>query len=284
MGNWYSAIRDCTAAIRLKPGHARADLYRAEAYCQENRFERALADLEEAVRLFHAIPKLPPVADGDRRGRCILRSTWVRAAKPARRRNWDKAVDSLSKAIEKLKEALAMPTGDRWGFQQQLGRASQDLALARAERGADRAGRREFHEAVVDLNAALELDPSNAQICRLAGLTCAKIACDYRDRGLVLDEREQWATAARYLKRAVELDPDLEYQLRRALPGRPAQSHYGNPDRATVTYATISTGRRGLGAVRVLGVACVALLFLPHPAVSLGMEEDWCRSPSRRSN
>ena len=80
------------------------------------------------------------------------------------------------------------------------------LAQAYREWGSDHANRREFPQAVSDLNMALDLDKDNAQTCRLCGLTCGKMAKTCHDRRLTAEEREQWDDAIKYLKRAIWLE------------------------------------------------------------------------------
>ena len=113
------------------------------------------------------------------------------------------------------------------------------MARAFRERGFDCAKHREFPEAVADLNNALDLEKAHdpdkdaAQTCRICGLTCCLMARDCHDRRRSADEEQQWEAAIKYFRRAIWLDPDLEYELRRPLED--AKNHvndYARPRRS----------------------------------------------------
>ena len=61
------------------------------------------------------------------------------------------------------------------------------------------------------LHRAFDTDKDIAQTYRVCGLTCRLMAKDCHDRGRIAEEKEQWKYATQYLKRAIWLDPELEY-------------------------------------------------------------------------
>jgi tetratricopeptide (TPR) repeat protein len=194
-GDYRRGVEDATEAIRLKPDLAAAYLWRAVAYVKDCKYDRALADLAEAVRLDGSLEA------SSRTWRAEARCGQGIARLAAKR--WDEAIAGLEEAI-RLEPERGSELDPR-------------LAEAYRERGYERANRGDFDEAVRDLNRALKLDKDDAQTDRLCGLTCCKMARACHDRGLVADEREQWRNAVAYLRRAIRLDPELEYVLRRPL-------------------------------------------------------------------
>ncbi|MGO9111308.1 MAG: tetratricopeptide repeat protein [Thermoguttaceae bacterium] len=190
-GFYSQTILDSTQSIHLQPDRPQAYFQRAVAYFKKNDFEHALADLDEAVRLD---PKSEVQTRSSFAGICVGQGTACIAE-----RHWDKAIASLETAI----------SADKNG----AGQLNRQLALAYGERGYDRANRNQFHEAVSDLNNALDLDKDNAQIYRFCGLTCCMMAKDCHGRGPAADEKEQWENAIRYLKWAIWLDPGLKRKL-----------------------------------------------------------------------
>lgn len=118
-------------------------------------------------------------------------------------KRWTAAIDALKRAIA-ADASLA-------------GRLNPDLALAYAQRGHDRAAYGDLTGAVADLTFGLRMDPSNAGVCRLAGLASCDLARHYHDRGLTSYERVNWADAIAHLRRAIWLDPKLKYELQAVL-------------------------------------------------------------------
>jgi tetratricopeptide (TPR) repeat protein len=155
--------------------------YRAIAYLQDSSFDRAIADLTEAVALDPRldVQSRPLFADAYRgQGNMQL------AAK-----HWDDAIISLGKAIR---------IQPKWAK-----RLGPQLAEAYRWRGFDHANYQEFDEAVRDFNEAVRLEPVNARNYRIRGLTYCKMA--------------QWESAAADLSEAIKIDPDLEHELQRPL-------------------------------------------------------------------
>ena len=242
MDNCYRAILDTTEAIRLKPEYAEAYFHRAVAYLKRNDSERALADFDHAVKLERRVSTAGPRPDprssfGDA---CV-----EQGIKNLAGRCWDEAITSFEAAItvDENRAGQAEPlmaqayaeqgidhiAARRWdqaianlekAIKLDKDRARQlnpQLAQVYGERGFDHAGRREFQEAVSDLDKALDIGGDNARIFRFCGLTCCKQAKDCRDRRPLAEEKEQWEAAIKFLKRAIWLDPRLEYELRRSL-------------------------------------------------------------------
>ena len=214
-GDSYRARLDATDAIRLKPDDALAYFYRADAYCKEKDFQPALANLAESVRLEKKL------AQRDLQFEYRARDLYVeihqsQASTYTEARQWEKAVDSLL-AIRELNKRFMSETIAKDLPGPQLAQVNRQLARAYAERGFDRANRGEFPAAVSDLNAACTLVKDDAQIYRLCGLTCCKMARDCHARGLTADEIQQWQDAIKYLRRAIWLDRSLEYELRHPL-------------------------------------------------------------------
>ena len=73
-------------------------------------------------------------------------------------------------------------------------------------------------QAGLDSNTALgiayKFDKDYAPVYRLCGLTCCLLAEDCRQRGPFADEKGYWKDAIQFLKWAIRLAPDLEYELR----------------------------------------------------------------------
>jgi len=195
IGDYDRARSDATDAIRLKPDCALAYFYRAAAYLKEKNFERTLADLDEAVKLD---PELAVQARSSYADIYFRQGINHIAAL-----RWDRAIASLEKAI----------TFDTHRAEE----LNPQLAQAYRERGLDHANHSDFEEAVRDLKRAFELDKDNAHNHRCCGLTCFKMAQTCHDRGLTADERVQWQFAVVHLRRAIRLDPELEYILRHPL-------------------------------------------------------------------
>ncbi len=180
LGNSFRAESDLTEAIRLKPDYPLAYLDRAGAYSQDKTWSVALADLSQAVALDRKVVPLDrtfldraeqlneeicrgqaraDLADGhfataDASLAAIEKpaiNVPVPTAAPSwlaqeyqemgadclKAKKWSEAIAGFEKAIE-LDRDRAKDLDPR-------------LALARAERGFDLAGRRQFREAVVDL-------------------------------------------------------------------------------------------------------------------------------------
>jgi tetratricopeptide (TPR) repeat protein len=219
MNNFYRAISDATEAISLKPDFALAYFQRAVAYWKCNRLDRARADLDEAVRLnvpagrdegakLNARADLEEAMKLDPKLEIQATSLYVEihsgeASNHFGSRRWDDAIRNLEKAI-----ALAPERARQF---------NPRLAHAYGERGFERANRREFPEAVSDLNRALDLDKNNAQTYRLCGLACFKMAKYSHDRRLTADEKDEWRDGIKYLKRAIWLTPELNYELKSPL-------------------------------------------------------------------
>ena len=202
IGDYRRAIQDTTKAIGLKPALALAYFHRARAYLKENRLDRALADLDEAVKLDSEAVKLGP--DLEPQTRPIYFEIYRRQGSghfAAQR--WDKAIASFEKA-----SVCDKSESEQFSLQ---------LAQAYAERGFDHARHHEFEEAVRDLKRAFELDKDNAQNHYLYGLTCCRMAQACHDRGASTDEKEQWETAVKYLNLAIWLDPEMDAQVRHPL-------------------------------------------------------------------
>ena len=156
-GFYTQTISDSTPSNSLEARLCPGLLPACRRLLQKNNFEPALADLDAAVRLD---PKL------DDKARSLRVQIYEsEASNYGAAGQWDKAIAYLKKAIsldtkrtKELNPQLTRPYG---------------------ERGFDHANKREFPEAVRDLNMALDRDDYNAETHRLCGLACSKMASDY---------------------------------------------------------------------------------------------------------
>jgi tetratricopeptide (TPR) repeat protein len=202
MGDFTRAIRDTTLAIGLKSTLPQAYFHRADAYLQADQPERALANLDEAVRLARMDAKVAPeVLDQARSLHFkIYRRLGINALAT---RHWNTAIDSLTRAI-RLQESEPAELGPQ-------------LALAYREQGFKEAKQGKFEEADRKLMKAFDLDKNNAENHRLYGLTRCQMAEACHNRKAIAEEKAQWEIAIKQLKLAIWLEPKLEYQLRRPL-------------------------------------------------------------------
>ena len=119
------AIKDCTEAIRLKPGYAEAYNNRGLAYCRKLEYDQAIKDYTEAIRLnpvealFH-----------NNRGQAYNRN-----------KEYDQAIKDCTEAI----------------------RLKPDLAVAYNNRGLAYIGKQEYDQAIKDYTEAIRLNPDLAQ-------------------------------------------------------------------------------------------------------------------------
>jgi tetratricopeptide (TPR) repeat protein len=255
-GDYYLARLDATQAIRLEPNNALAYFYRADACCKGRDFEPALANLADAVRLEKKAPQRDRQFER-RGGELYEEIYQNQARAYADGRQWEKVVDCLlaidhspylgwtdvtpekrAQRLRQMAQAYQDLGSDRlesknWDDAiQGFGKAiSVDKSLARqldpqlarayGERGFDHAKHRELTQAGLDLNTALgiayKFDKDYAPVYRLCGLTCCLLAEDCRQRGPFADEKGYWKDAIQFLKWAIRLAPDLEYELRRPL-------------------------------------------------------------------
>ncbi len=194
MGDYNQAIADATEAIRLKPDFGPAYFHRAVAYLAKKSLDLALANLNEAVKLDPKLDKAKSTYADIYEGQGVNQIAAQR---------WREAIASLEKAIDR--------DNDRAKRIQPL------LVQAYGRRGLDYAKHGEFAKAVSDVNKAVELDGSGAQGQRFYGLMSCEWAKNCHDRRLIADEREQWKSAVRHMKRAIWLDPEIEHLLWRPL-------------------------------------------------------------------
>ena len=175
------ARQDCTRAIQLKPDLVWAYYYRAVACLKSRDFDCALDDLD-AARTLHTIDLH---WDASIPGRWYADVYEGKGIAEIEAGHWDEALSNLEKAIGATRTGPATSIG----------------ALAQAYRR--RGETQQYDEpgkAIDDLNAAVRLEPRNAQ--------------NYRVRGLILYRMEQWPAAAADLDHAIGLEPDLEPGLR----------------------------------------------------------------------
>lgn len=181
MGNYSQAARDCMQAIRLKPEFPVAYYYQGIAHLKDGNFDRAVADLAEAVALDPKLesPSRPLQAE-------IFRE---RGLAHFAARQWDATIADLRNAVRRE---------PKWA--RSLG---VELATAYRWRGSDQTNHAEFDEALRDFGEAIRFEPMNA--------------ANYRLRGDTYYRMERWERAAADFNKAIALDPDLEYSLRRPL-------------------------------------------------------------------
>jgi tetratricopeptide (TPR) repeat protein len=188
MNNTYDAVRDCTQAILLKPKlgkphEAEAHLWRARAYLMETEFDRAIVDLRESRRLGLA-PALDDQVDGYQ-----AEAFMGRGLEHLRAKAWQKAIDDFQQANQ-IEPDL-------------YGELRQRLADAHRELGLEHAEFWRLEEAEQSLKQALVHDRWNAE--------------NHEAFGRVFLKWGRWERATEYIVRAIQLDPENFFWLRRKL-------------------------------------------------------------------
>jgi serine/threonine protein kinase/lipoprotein NlpI len=193
LGEHDRAIEDCTQAIRIDHGLARAYATRGSAYRMKGQLDLALADCAEAVRL-----------DPDN-----VLAFFNRGEAHRLRRELDRAIADFTRAVE-IDPAYSWAFGSRGAAKQQKG----DLAGA-----------------IADLDETLRLEPTyawayvvRAETCRLRGEHDRSIAdCNeairlqpdlfmaYATRGAAFRQKGDFATAMADLQQALRLKPDYQW-------------------------------------------------------------------------
>ncbi len=199
IGDYLQADRDATQAIAMNPASSKAFFQRAVADLRFKKYELALADLNESVRL--AVDLENQTANLAQPLFAEIYLAWGTALLDARR--WDAAVNALSKSLELQKENAV--------------KTSRLLAQAYRERGFDFANLGQFDKAVFDLNTALKLNDMDSQCYVASGLTCCKMAQACLDRNDSRNAVTQWKTALAHFKRAIQLDPEQEAVVRQKM-------------------------------------------------------------------
>ena len=100
LGNYVSAISDCTEAIRLKPECSLAYYHRFYAYLQFGNYERALADLHEVGKLDLSLEQDPSLVQELKRAEAEI--YYRRGSDYMAKKDWYKAIDDfdLAKKLE----------------------------------------------------------------------------------------------------------------------------------------------------------------------------------------
>ncbi len=213
--------QDLQAELRARDLYVEIYQAQARAYTDARQWKMAVDSLVAIDKLKETLPFPATAHDRLERQEAQLRQQEAQAyqdlgSNRLKAQNWDEAIGSFEKAIS-LENDLRRELAPK-------------LAQAHRERGFDRANHRQFPNAVDDLNMALDLDRAFdtdkdiAQTYRVCGLTCRLMAKDCHDRGRIAEEKEQWKYATQYLKRAIWLDPELEYELQRPLENAESNS------------------------------------------------------------
>ncbi len=154
LGDLYKAVRDCTGAIRYEPECAHAYRYRGQAYLARRQFERAAADLEQAVAMDATLEAevLPLRAQAHQAwGEQLARADRQADADAqfAQAKTLDPTIGPAINAADASDEAI------------ELTAAKQviDSATESFERGMAHLGRRRYDEALTEFSAAIEARP-----------------------------------------------------------------------------------------------------------------------------
>ncbi len=189
MNNTYDAVRDCTQAILLKPKlgkphEAEAHFHRACAYLTETEYDRAIVDLRESQRL-GLEPALDDQVDG-----YLAEAFMGRGLEHLRAKAWQKAIDDFQQANQIEPELF--------------GELRQRMADAHRELGLEHAEFWRLEEAERSLKKAIdEYDAWNAE--------------NYEALGRVYLKWAKWEEATRFFVKAIQLDPENFFWLRRKL-------------------------------------------------------------------
>jgi tetratricopeptide (TPR) repeat protein len=199
LGDCREAIRDCTKSLKLEPNVGLTHYYRAVAYVKDGDYDRAVADLDEAVAID------PTKETESRHWYAEIRVGRGLAAIAEKR--WDDAVADLAKAVSIEPDRAK--------------RLNPSLAAAYRNRAVAETAHNDFDEAAKDFDQAVRLDPKNAENYRARGLAAFKrTRLEAAKAGSTVETNElrrKWESVERDLRRAVDLSPGLEYDLRHAL-------------------------------------------------------------------
>jgi tetratricopeptide (TPR) repeat protein len=189
MRNTYDAVRDCTQAILLKPKlatphDAEAHFWRACAYLMETEYDRAIVDFQESRRR-----GLEPALE-DQVDRHLAEAFIGRGLKHLRAKAWQEAIDDFDRAVG-IDADLAGELNLR------LSDAHRELGLEHAEYWRLEEAERSLKEAVT------QYDAWNAE--------------NYEALGRVYLKWAKWEEATKHFVRAIQLDPENFFWLRRKL-------------------------------------------------------------------
>ncbi|MFO0843716.1 MAG: serine/threonine-protein kinase [Gemmataceae bacterium] len=193
LGEHEQAIRDCTEAIRLDHGLARAYATRGGAYRMQGSLDLALADCSEALRLDPA----------------NVLACFNRGEAHRLRRELDKAIADFTRALE-LDPSYSWAHGSRGAARQQRGdlagalvdldvtlRLEPGYAWAYVVRAETHRLRGEHERAIADCNEAIRLQPDQFMA--------------YATRGAAFRQKGDFATATADLQQALRLKPDYQW-------------------------------------------------------------------------